>query len=351
MAEKRTSGVSGWFSVVGGICAAAISVPAMVGAQEAAEIPVESGASVSAAVLDDVLMFVTDKATADAAAPVAEELLRRNVGRAGGELLSEYDRALLAVTSCYGSAALQNALGKLYTPDSQYDALLAPYEPVLQELAQILDDMSTYLERVQDKASADAAAEMATNVPAYMASLSEKVARLPLQENGELQRALNRRYQVCIRPCAARLLRAWGRVAAADVQMFGSSRLLAAMPEVNAALENMDMAADPALIAELTLTAERMEPLLENWLKVAAGVKDRASADAAAERLSAIAEQIRMLSINRMGRGYEKDLTNISPRLQMLMMATDRISHRFESTEPEPFYGSEALRRATEHEE
>ena len=122
------------------------------------------------------------------------------------------------------------------------------------------------------------------------------------------------------------------------------------MPQVNEVLENLGLAADPAVLPQLVEAAEKMEPLMVEWLQVAKGIRDEATANAAAPRLTALAQAIRAASIDKLGSGYEKQLANVSPRLQILMMATDRVSHWFEALS-QPYYGSAALQKALEHEE
>ncbi len=301
-------------------------------------------------VLDELLLFVVDKKSADEAAPKVARALQENAEVPQEMMLSEYDRSILASTTCFGSAKLMAALAPVFVPDSQYKELLAPYQALQSALGLMLSDMADVLEKVDSKADADAAAEMAQNIPAYMSSLREKVAALPHHDDDELLRVRVRRYHVTVRPGAARLLKAWGNLMARDENMYGSTRLVAALPMVNEVLENLGMAADPAALSQLVQVAEKMEPLLVEWLKVSKSITDKASADAAAPRLLQLAAEIRAVSIDRLGSGYEKDLSNVSPRLQVLMMATDRLSHWFAEL-PTPFYGSEALRVALEHED
>ncbi len=301
-------------------------------------------------VLDEALLFVVDKKSADAAAPVVARVLKENAEVPPEMMLSEYDRSILATTSCFGSTRLMSALSPVFVPDSQYGERLAPYQALQSELGQLLSDVAEVLEKVDSKADADAAAEMVQNIPAYMSSFREKVEALPHHDDDELLRVRVRRYHVTVRPGASRVLRAWGNLTARDEHLYGSTRLAAALPMVNEVLENLGMAADPGVLPQLVQVAEQMEPLLVEWLRVSKKITDKASADAAAPRLLQLATEIRAVSIDKMGSGYEKDLSNVSPRLQVLMMATDRLSHWFAEL-PTPFYGSETLRTALEHEE
>lgn len=300
--------------------------------------------------LDEALLFVVDKKSADAAAPIVANLLKEHDAMPREMMLSEYDRSILATTSCFGSSKLEAALSPVFVPDSRYQELLAPYLALQTELGLLLSDMAEVLEKVDSKASADAAAEMAQNIPAYMGSLQEKVEALPHHDDDELLRVRVRRYHVTVRPAASRVLRAWGKLLEKDVDLYGSARLTQALPLVNEVLENLGMAADPEVLPQLVKTAEMMEPLLMEWLKVSKSITDTVSADAAAPRLQKLADGIRAVSVDKLGSGYEKDLSNVSPRLQVLMMATDRLSHWFAEL-PTPFYGSELLRAALEHEE
>lgn len=301
-------------------------------------------------VLDELLLFVVDKKSADEAAPKVACMLQENAEVPPEMMLSEYDRSILASTSCFGSAKLMAALASVFVPDSRFDERLAPYQELQTELGVLLCDMSDVLEKVDSKADADAAAEMAQNIPAYMSSLREKVMALPHHDDDEILRVSVRRYHVTVRPGAARLLRSWGKLMARDENMYGSARLVAALPVINEVLENLGMAADPTALSQLVQVAEKMEPLLVEWLKVSKSITDKASADAAAPRLLQLATEIRAVSTDKLGSGYEKDLSNVSPRLQVLMMATDRLSHWFAEL-PTPFYGSDVLRTALEHED
>lgn len=299
-------------------------------------------------VLDEVLLFVVDKKSADDAAPAVQKLLLKHADLPQEMMLSEYDRSLLSMTSCFSSVQLEKALSPIFDADAQYQESLAPYIELQQQLGQMLDDMATVLTQVQNKADADAAAEMAANVPGYMESLREKVAALPNHDDSALLRARVRSYHVTVRPGAARLLQAWGKLATRNADFYGSIHLLEALPHVYEVLENLGMAADPAVLPQLVEIASHLEPLLEEWLDVSKTIKDKASADAAAPRLLKLAQKVRSVSIDKLGSGYEKDLSNVSPRLQILMMATDRVSHWLEDL-PTPFYGSELLRSALEH--
>lgn len=300
--------------------------------------------------LDEALLFVVDKKSADEAVPAVVRALKENAEVQREMMLSEYDRSILATTSCFGSTRLLTALAPVFVPDSQYKERLAPYQALQTELGLLLSDMADVLEKVDSKAEADAAAEMAQNIPTYMSSIREKVEALLHHDDDELLRVRVRRYHVTVRPGASRLLRAWGKLAARDENLYGSARLAAALPMVNEVLEDLGMAADPGVLPQLVQVAEQMEPLLVEWLKVSKTITDKASADAAAPRLLQLATDIHAVSIGKLGSGYEKDLSNVSPRLQVLMMATDRLSHWFAEL-PTPYYGSEALRAALEHEE
>lgn len=301
-------------------------------------------------VLDEVLLFVVDKKSADEAAPVVASKLEEYASMPREVMLSEYDRTILASTSCYGSSKLMSALSSVFVPDSQYQERLAPYLTLQTELGVLLSDMASVLEKVDSKDSADVAAEMAQNIPAYMNSIQAKAEALPYHDDDELLRVRVRRYHVTVRPGASRVLRAWGKLQKRDADLYGSSRLAAAMPLVNEVLENLGMAADPEVLPQLVAVAEQMEPLLLEWLNACKSIHDTASANAAAPRLLQLATDIRAVSVDKIGFGYEKDLSNISPRLQVLMMATDRLSHWFAEL-PTPFYGSAALQAALEHEE
>ncbi|MBQ1961354.1 MAG: hypothetical protein II349_07510 [Akkermansia sp.] len=345
--------------IFGASCAALCAwIPAAL-AQAGDATPSASATAVEAApgvlvtekgVLDEVLMYVVDKKSADAAAPDVVRVLKDSTAMPREMLLSEYDRSILAATSCFGSTKLMAALSSVFVPDSQYNESMAPYQSLQTELGQLLHDMANVLEKVNNKASADAAAEMAQNIPSYMSSLRDKVEALPHHNDDELLRAHVRRYQVTVRPGASRVLCAWGKLMARDEDLYGSTRLASALPMVNEVLENLGMAADPGVLPQLVQVAGQMEPLLVEWLHVSKSITDTASADATAPRLQKIAADIRAVCADKLGRGFEKDLSNVSPRLQVLMMATDRISHWYAEL-PTPFYGSDALRAALEHEE
>jgi len=297
--------------------------------------------------LDDVLMFVVDLASADAAAPLVKQRLS---GEVSDSVLSEYDRALLCMTNCFGSEALREALRSvLPLENSALPEALRPYEELLSELTQAMDDLSAVLESVRDKASADRAAEMVENFRPYVLSLSSKAERLS-EPPSESYRRMMGHLLMEMRPRAARLLTAWGQLKLRSDDYYGSSRLQSTLPELSEVLENMDMPTDPATIGEVSRVASAMEPLLREWLNLAREVRDRSSADAAAPRLQQLAQQLRALCGESLGQGYEHELCMSNPQVELLLQACDRVSHHFAGLRP-AFFGSSALKEALQHEE
>ncbi len=312
-----------------------------------------SGQEVSAAApsrevtLDDVLMFVVDRVSADAAAASVKQRLSGAVSDAA---LSEYDRALLGMTNCFGSEALREALRPVLPQESlALPEALRPYGELLSELTQAMDDLSSVLESVRDKASADRASEMVENFRPYVLSLSSKAERLSEPPSESYRRMLG--YLLMeMRPRAARLLMAWGQMQLRSDDYYESSRLQSALPGLSEVLENMGMPTDPATIGEVSRVASEMEPLLREWLNLAREVRDRTSADAAAPRLQELAQQLRALCSESLGQGYEHELCMANPQVELLMEACDRVSHHFAGLRP-AFFGSPALKEALQHEE
>lgn len=310
------------------------------------EAAVDSAAVARKEALDDILMFVVDKSSADAAAAQVRQRLEGGAALS----LSASDRALMEMTSYFGSEALQKALSPLLPVESSPDPEeLRPYETLVVEFAQALDDLASVLESVQDKATADRAAEMVENFRPYVLSLSEKEKKLPKPPE-EIDRYMMGRSVVEIRPRVARLLQAWGRLHLRSEEYYDSSRLQKALPELGEVLENMNMPLDRDSIGEVTRVALGLEPLLREWLNLAHQVRDQATADAAAPRLQELAQQMRSLWGETLGRGYERELCSVNPQVELLMQACDRVSHHYAELRP-PFFGSAALRDALRHEE
>lgn len=297
--------------------------------------------------LDDVLMFVVDRVSADAAAPSVKQRLS---GAVSDTALSEYDRALLGMTNCFGSEALQEALRPVLAQENPFlPEALRPYERLLTDLTQAMDDLSAVLESVRDKASADRAAEMVENFRPYVLSLSSRAEKLS-EPPSESYRRMTGHLLTELRPRVARLLMAWGQLKLRSDGYYDSSRLQSALPELSEVLENMDMPMDPATIGEVSRVASAMEPLLREWLNLARGVRDKASADAAAPRLQQLAQRLRALCSESLGQGYEHELCMANPQVELLMQACDRVSHHFAGLRP-AFFGSPALGEALRHEE
>lgn len=301
--------------------------------------------------LSPILMYVADRAGADAAAP----RIRRIIEREGVAQLKvePYDLLLLRGTSCFGSPALQQVMRPFIPPPTEEElAAVEPFLTTFNEMWQAMDDLAALLEGVQDKAMADAAAEQLFSFAPFMSSCAEKFAALEFPGPESARRELRMRYLTGTRTHTSRLLQAWGRLALRNADYYNSEHLVEGLLAVRDVLENMDMQVDPAAIPAVMQVTAQVRPLMQQWVAVVALVQDRASADVAARQLMRIREQMRTITRNAgLSRSYEEDIFLFSPELEVLVHIMDRISHHLEEEVKPPCFGSSTLRSALEHED
>ena len=316
--------------------------------------PIVSAQVMEQTSLSPILMFVSDRASADAAAPRIHSLLEQ-VDRSR-VCLTSFDRLLLRCTACYGSEALQQVMNPFIPPPTQEELEVAKlYQEPLREIWQAMDDLTVTLQGVNNKKTADAAADMLEAFVPFMVSCSEKLqAVTPSQDDLALSVHAEQMmlYYSNSRPHVARLLQAWGALAMRSPEYYRSERLVNALLGVRDVLENMNMQVDPDALPGVVTVADKILPLMKQWIAVAALVHDKVSADAASIQLTRLHTEMREIALRAgLSRSYEEDLFLYSPELEIKVHVMDRICHYFQSELNPPFFGSSALRDALQHED
>lgn len=324
-------------------------VPA--GAQQASPCPSAPAAAVDLSTeLSRLLLFISDKGSADAAAPKVSALLKGAVP--GSVHVDDYDLGMMQAMRCFGSASLQKALEPVI-PMLQVEQYpqLEPYKQYYEAMWSYMDDLTSTFEGIRDKATADKAAAMVEEFPPFMLSLLEKAGNLP-QSDDATARAKSYIGRPITRVKAGRLLTAWGRLQQRSSDFYGSERFRKSVDGLNEVMQNLDMDVDPEGIGALTQISHGLVPLLREWIAIARTVHDRASADAAAPEFLELRRRMGSLSQGfPIGREYEKALFNICPESELLIHICDHISHSFETETHPPFYGSATLQAALSHED
>lgn len=301
--------------------------------------------------LSPILMFVADKNTAEAAAPRIRRLIGNRDPRSVN--IDINDLILLRSTACFGSETLREVMAPFIpTPSEEELSMLEPHLELLENLWQAMDDMTSSLQTVTDKPSADAAADMLESFTAYVASISDKIAELSPPIEPMVSAELRLRYISGTRMCTSRFLQSWGVLAAQSPEYYGSERLIESLLSVRDVLENMDMQIDPEAIPHVMTIVRELRPLMRQWIAVISLVRDRNSADAAAIQLHRINTRMRDVAMQSgLSRSFEEDIFLFSPELEMLVHIMDRISHHLADEVKPPFYGSQRLQEALEHED
>ncbi len=320
-------------------------------AQQASPSPSAPAVAVTrSAELSRLLLFISDRESADAAAPKVSALLK---GAAPGSIhVDDYDLGMMQAMRCFGSASLQKALEPVIPmlQAGQYPQL-EPYKQYYEAMWSYMEDLSSTLEGIKDKAAADKAAAMVEEFPPFMLSLLEKAGSLP-QSDDATTRAEAYIGRPITRVKAGQLLTAWGRLQQRSSDFYGSERLQKAMDGLNEVMQNLGIEADPEGIGVLAQISHGLVPLLREWIAIARTVHDRASADAAALEFLSLRRRLGSLSQGfPIGGEYEKDLFNICPECELLVHICDHISHYFEREIHPPFYGSATLQAALSHED
>ena len=325
------------------LCAQEVSPPA------SAQAPQEQQAEKIS--LSPILMFVADRNTAEAAAPRIRRLIK-DIDPALVQI-APHDFIMLRSTACFGSESLRKVLAPFIpTPSDDELGALRPHLKLLENLWQAMDDMTGSLNTVTDKRSADAAADMLESFTTYVASLSEKIAELPPPVETMISAELRLRYITGTRMCTSRFLQSWGMLAAKSPEYYGSERLIESLLMVRDVLENMDMQVDPEAIPHVMAMSRELRPLMRQWIAVVSQVRDRDSANVAGIHLRRIRDKMRELAMQSgLSRTFEEDIFLFSPELEMLVHIMDRISHHLAEEVHPPFYGSQPLQDALEHED
>lgn len=314
----------------------------------ASPLPAQSQEQVS---LSPILMYVADRNSADAAAPRIAALIQQK-GLAGISVDSS-DLMLLQGTSCFGSAELQRVMAPFIPkPSPRVLIELEPHLSILADMCQAMEDLSVTLEEVQDKTSADAAAEMLESFVGYMTSCSDRIAELTLPEDEETRKELRMHYLIDIRRSTSRFLQAWAALESRHAGYYQSELLVESLLSVRDVLENMDMRVDPEAIGEVMAAADKFKPLMRQWIAIISLVRDRDSATAAAiqlERLQGVLSN--MAAEHGLSRSFEEDLFLASPELEVLVHIMDRITHYLQEEVQPPCYGAERLQQVLEHED
>ncbi len=301
--------------------------------------------------LSPILMFVADAASADAAAPRIQHIIE---SKGAAQLkVDPYDLLLLRCTACFGSEALQKVMRPFIpAPTEEEKAFVQPYLVHLTEMWQAMDDLALSLNNVQDKASADAAAEQLFSFAPFISSCAEKLAALESPEEHAVARELRLRYFTGTRHHTAVFLQAWGALAQRNAEYYDSSRLLEGLLTVRDVLENMGMQVEPDAIPRVVEASAKLRPLLRQWIALLALVQDKDSADAVAAQFQRLRVQMSEVSRNAgLSRSFEEDLFLYSPELEVLVHIMDRVTHYLQEEVKPPCYGSSRLSEALEHED
>lgn len=301
--------------------------------------------------LTPILIYVSDCKSADEAAPRVAKLINQSNGAT--VKVEPYDLAILRATSCFGSTELQKVMAD-YLPElsSQAQAETKPFLKLFERMIQAIDDQTATLSGVNDRESARQAAELIEAFLPFMESCSEKINALPLPSDEQTLRELRFRYKIGTRRSAAKLLQAWAALQQRDANFYQSERLLEALLSVRDVLENMDMSIDPDAIPAAMTAAQKLQPIMRQWIAVISHVRDKESADAAAVELKKLQEQMRAVAMEvGLNRTFEEDLFLISPELEVQVYIMDRITHYLQEELNPPYYGATLLKEVLEHED
>lgn len=307
-----------------------------------AAVPADQAAAKAARVLADRMAYVCDRATADAAAADIAPLVAQLTAQGGEETF--WTRMHMAYTDCYGSPELKAVFAPLLPPaDTATNPDFEASLPVLMEVWRTLEDVATTLRGVQDKATADAAAETVSLFAEHLNECMEMGNSVPAPPGNRMDLVIFFYSGEYIRSGA--LYKEWGELQNRSIDYYGSQLLAEAMENLSGAMENLDQPADPYAIGQMVLICPQMEEQMRQALAITAGIRDRATADAAAPQLQACVDRMQAAAAP-LGRGYEKDLGHVSPMFLFLTLSCDRLLQRLKRVD---YYGSDALRAFVEH--
>ncbi len=286
--------------------------------------------------LNAILAFVYDRATADAAAPRVKALLAANPDlpelpyETGIHLIERYD--------CYGSDALKEALSPLYAEILEESPELLQFKtsvlPLIDEQRAQVEELTRDMEAVSDEASA-------AKVAATIRSLREKT----LERSGKTEAAMSEiklgmgdMYRVMAllnsrsTDAADRLLYAYAQ--AQQGREGGYAELKAAfIGTLLNAEEDMPDEILQSLEPAALLACKRQAEALREWLGMAARISDKASADAAADWMTAKNTELGV----ELGNFWREPSMGIQPGVPQLAGAMDAAIAYLESLDPACF--------------
>ncbi len=237
--------------------------------------------------LHAILLFVFDKASADAAAPRVKDLLMAEEGK---ELrLTDYEELYLYHSfDCFGSTALKEVLTPLlfYKDSPALQQFRKNFLPLLDGMFDQMAALADELEAVTDEASA---ARAAAALRAYPEACKEYTTQLD-KAFRELRPGMATQYVM------AAIIQGYPRATAdrfVHAYAHAQGRVEGGFPEQEKALTELmegGNARFAVILEELTpenaATNEKLVAALGEWLRVAATIHDKASADAAADWLT-----------------------------------------------------------------
>ncbi len=239
--------------------------------------------------LNGILAFIHDRASADAAAPRVQALLASPEGK-GARMPSETAIYLQETCNFHGSEALREALAPVMDEDDRTDSPeLRQFKetclPILDEMAAHINRLADILEAVQDEASAHEAVAALNASPDTVIELEKRLEAtaqaIPQGSMADVYRAMaimNQR----LTPSTERLLHAFGHA---------QTRRESGFPGLEAAFFH---ALHPTglpdefrqeLQPQYLNACEQQAAALREWLTLAATIRDKESADAAADGL------------------------------------------------------------------
>ncbi len=240
--------------------------------------------------LHGILSCVYDKTSADAAAPRVKALMASPEG-ANLNPAPEIWLFLYFGHNCFGSAELQDALRKLLPENfDSAEKLRSLAQPFMDELSAHLHSLAECVEQVNDADSEARAAEKLNALPTFMEDWCKRADEAVSKglEGGTSHRDDVYFHMAIVQvqplPAIDSLRHAYGHACARNKSGFPA--LTAAVQRASEPLVQLtgnpfSAVNSPEALAE----AERQASAFREWLAVAAGVTDKASAEAAADWL------------------------------------------------------------------
>ncbi len=291
--------------------------------------------------LNAILAFVHDRASADAAAPRVKALLAAQPDQP--DLPYETGINVIDRFDCYGSAALKEALAPLFGEDFEDSPELIQFKetlmPMMAAMKAKVEDITRKLEAVNDEAGAAVAAAA---LKAYPNSTKESNEKLKAALEG-IQLDMGDMYKVMaiINSQAADTADA-----ACYAYAHAQQRREGGFPELKAAFLGMILTTDEELPAEIMqslepasiIACEQRAAALHAWLTLAANITDKASADAAADWMTAKDAELGV----KLGSFWRELSPNVAPGMPQLDGAMEAAVAYLEHASP-AWFGSEKL--------